>query len=174
MISLIGRPEPGEFADYASSDIEKVSGADVAAALQDQLEETLNLLRPIDESTAATRVYAPGKWTLKQVVGHMSDDERIFAYRCLCIARHDSRELPGFDEKLYAEHADFGARRFTDLLEEFAVVRKASIALFEGLSRDAWMRRGIVNGYSATVRGLAYHMAGHELHHIDIIRTRYL
>jgi hypothetical protein len=174
MISLIGRPVPGEFADYASADIEKVSGDDIIAALESQLEETLHLLRSIGESRAAARGYAPGKWTLKQVVGHMSDDERIFAYRCLCIARNDTRELPGFDEKLYAEHADFDGRRFTDLLEEFKIVRKASITLFQGLTAEAWMRRGIVNGYSATVRGLAYHMAGHELHHRETIRTRYL
>src|SRR5262249_48220579 len=127
-----------------------------------------------DEKTAATLTYALGKWNLKQVVGHLSDDERIFAYRALCVARNDTRPLPGFDEKEYVRFASFDDRSLADLLEELRVVRAASISLFQSLSPEEWLRRGTVNGYSATVRGLAFHMAGHERHHMRIVRDKYL
>lgn len=169
-----GRPEPGEYADYARPDIDRVTGDDIVLALQAQMQRTLGLLTPIDERRAATLTYAVGKWTLKEVVGHLSDDERIFAYRILCIARNDPRPLPGFDEKEYARSADFVALSFAALLEGYRIVRESTIVLLRGLSPAAWMRRGRVNSYSATVRGLAYHIAGHELHHLDTVRREYL
>jgi hypothetical protein len=174
MNSVPGRPEPGEYASYAAADIAAVEGDDIFHALRNQLEDTLHLLRPIDDARATALVYAPGKWSLKQVVGHLSDDERIFAYRCLCLARNDARPLPGFEEKDYVRFAAFDRQPFSALLDEFAAVRESTIALFRGFTPEAWVRRGIVNGYNATVRGLAFHLAGHELHHLRIVREKYL
>ena len=169
-----GRPQPGEYADYAQADIDFVQGEDILDILAAQLESTLKVLEPIPEEQAATLTYGTGKWNLKEVVGHLSDDERIFAYRALCVARNDLRPLPGFEEKDYVRFASFNERSFAQLLREFQIVRAASIAFFETLTRQEWLRRGTVNGYSATVRGLAFHMAGHELHHMRIVREKYL
>jgi len=171
---IVGRPEAGEFADYARADVDQVAGDDVIVALTLQMEVTLARLRPVAEAAAATFSYAPGKWTLKQVVGHLSDDERIFAYRALCVARNESQPLPGFEEKDYVRFAHFEDRSFADLLDELRVVREATIVLLRGLRRDAWLRRGTVNGYSASARGLAFHVAGHELHHMRIVEEKYL
>ena len=128
----------------------------------------------VDERRASKFRYAPRKWTIKQVVGHLSDDERIVVYRMLCLARGDSRVLRGFDEKAYMRRSGFGDRTLSDLLAELRAVRASTVAFLRGLPADAWMRSGVVNGYPATVRGLAFHLAGHELHHRRILRERYL
>jgi DinB superfamily len=169
-----GRPQAGEFAAYAQADIDFVEGEDAVAALAAQLATTLALFSPVGEELASSFVYAPGKWTLKQVVGHLSDDERIFAYRVLCIARNDSRPLPGFDEKDYVRFAGFEGRAWADLLAEYRVVRESTLVLFRTFTPEVWLRRGNVNGYDASVRGLAFHIAGHELHHLRIVREKYL
>ena len=171
---LLGRPEPGEYADYAQADIDLVQGDDILRILDRQMVETQRLLGPVGEQRASTLTYAPGKWTLKQVVGHLSDDERIFAYRALCLARNDPKPLPGFEEKDYVRYGGFETRRFEELLDELRVVREATIAFVRGLTEQAWLRRGVVNGYPASVRGLAFHIAGHELHHHRVVRERYL
>lgn len=168
-----GRPEPGEYADYAQSDIDAVEGEDAVEALIRQGRETVALFQELGEANGNLS-YAPGKWSVKQVLGHLADDERIFAYRALCVARGDSRPLPGFDENDYAAAAGFENRSLADLLADFEAVRHASVTLFRGLDREAWLRRGTVNGYSASPRGLAFHIAGHELHHLRILRERYL
>ena len=169
-----GRPLPGEYADYAQADIERVAGDDAVAALVQLTEGTLALLAPLADDAVAGVAYAPGKWTLKQVVGHLVDDERIFAYRALAVARGESAELPGFDETIYAAAAGHEARRMASLCAEYRAVRGATLALFAGLPAEAWTRRGRVNGYSATVRGLAFHIAGHELRHVAALREKYL
>jgi hypothetical protein len=169
-----GRPQPGEFAEYAQHEIDLVAGDDAVAALAAQIRETLALLTPIDEKIASTLVYAPGKWTLKQIVGHLSDDERIFVYRALCVARNEPSALPGFDENQYVRFAGFETRSWLDLLEDLRIVRNATLAFFGGLTTEAWLRRGMVNGYAASARGLAFHIAGHERHHARIVRERYL
>ena len=110
----------------------------------------------------------------KEVLGHLIDDERIFAYRALCVARNEPRELAGFDEKLYVEAAGFEQRTLDDLLAEYRTVRASTIALFNSMTGQQWLRRGIANGYEASVRGLAFHIAAHELHHLRIVRERYL
>lgn len=172
--AISGRPLPGEFAHYAQADIDAVSGDDILETLGGQMRETLAVFRKVDEASAGKVRYAPDKWNLKQVVGHLADDERIFAYRALCIARNDARPLPGFEEKDYVNAAGFEALPMEQLLEDLRIVRQASVALFRGVSPDAWQRKGTVNGYAATVRGLAFHIAGHELHHMRIVRERYL
>ena len=168
-----GRPEPGEYADYAQSDIDAVEGDDAVEVLIRQGKQTVALFQDLGEANGGV-TYAPGKWTVKQVLGHLADDERIFAYRALCVARGDSRPLPGFDENDYAAAARFENHSLADLLADFEAVRHASVTLFRGLDEEAWLRSGIVNGYSASPRGLAFHIAGHELHHLRIVRERYL
>jgi hypothetical protein len=168
-----GRPEPGEFASYAQADIDLVEGDDAVAALLRQRHETLALFARFGEQ-GGNLTYAPGKWTIKQILGHLADDERIFAYRALCVARGDSRPLPGFDENAYASAARFESRTLLDLLADYEAVRNASVTLFRGLDRESWLRRGTVHDYAATPRGLAFHIAGHELHHHRVILEWYL
>jgi uncharacterized protein (TIGR03083 family) len=168
-----GRPLDGEFADYAKPDIDRVVGDDGVRVLAVQAVDTLTLLDPLTDAAVNGATYAPGKWTVKEVIGHLADDERIFAYRALCIARGDARPLPGFDEKLYVEFAGFESRPVAQLVAEYAAVRRATISLFDALPPEAWVRRGIVNGYSASARGLAFHIAGHELRHRQALRETY-
>ncbi len=172
--NLSGRPLEGEFARYAKADIDQVFGDDAVEALATQEKSTVTLVGSLDETKVRGLTYAPGKWTLKEVVGHLADDERIFTYRALCIARRDPLPLPGFDEKAYVEFAGFENRTLEDVLGEYRAVRRASIAFFRGLAPEAWLRRGTVNEYEASVRGLAFHIAGHELHHLRTLRERYL
>jgi hypothetical protein len=156
-----GRPLAGEYASYAAEDLRHVAGEDAIDALAAQEREVVALLAAINETDAAGLMYAPGKWTLKEVIGHLIDDERIFAYRLLCVARRDRRPLPGFDENEY-------------VAAEYSIVRKGTIVLLESLTPEEWLRSGEVNGYQASVRGLAFHIAGHELHHLRVLRERYL
>ena len=169
-----GRPADGEFAAYAKADIDQVRGDDAIAALTSQARDVVTLLEPLQESRVSGLTYAPDKWTLKEVVGHLADDERIFAYRMLCVARGDPRPLPGFDERAYTARAAFEGRALTDLLDEYLSVRRATLAFLHGLPPHTWLARGEVNGYSATVRGLAFHIAGHELRHLRALRQLYL
>ena len=169
-MSKSGRPADGEFADYAKADIDFVAGDDAVAALARQENETAQLFERAGELPA----YAEGKWTLKEVLGHLIDDERVFAYRALCVARGDARPLAGFDENEYVAAASFDARSLQSLLDEYRIVRRATIALFDSLTGEQWLRRGNVNGHEASVRGLAFHIAGHELHHLRTVRERYI
>ena len=169
-----GRPLPGEYAAYAAADIAAVPGDDAIDALVQLADQTPALFRAVAAPAERGLTYGPGKWTLKVVLGHIVDDERIFAYRLLCIARGEDAELPGFDEKRYATHAGFEERSLEDLLAEYASTRAATLSLLRGLPFGAWLRLGRVNGYGCSVRGLAFHIAGHELHHHRIVRERYM
>src|SRR5512141_2464243 len=142
-----GRPLPGEYASYAQADIDAVAGNDAAAILVTLGVDTLRFLEMLSDNQVSGVRYAPGKWTLKDVLGHISDDERIFAYRALCLARGEKGPLAGFDEHIYAAGADADSRSWKDLLEEYAIVRAASVALFRSLTPAAWIRAGEVNGY---------------------------
>jgi uncharacterized protein YciI len=168
-----GRPDPSEYAVYAKAYVDLVEGDDILHAFEVQLADTLALLQPISPE-AAGFAYAPGKWTVKQVLGHVIDTERIFGYRALCIARGDTTALPGFEQDDYVAGANFNACPLAVLLQEFRAVRQATLALFRNLPAEAWTRRGTVNNYSATVRGLAFTSAGHERHHVKILREKYL
>jgi uncharacterized damage-inducible protein DinB len=169
-----GRPSPGEFAAYAAADIAAVPGDDAIIALQSLAEDTVTLFQSLAGPASRSLTYAPGKWTLKEVLGHLIDDERIFAYRLLCVARGEPSELPGFDENRYVASGEFELRSLESLLAEYRAVRTATMALLRALPATAWARRGRVNGYAASVRGLAFHIAGHELHHHRTVRERYL
>jgi hypothetical protein len=169
-----GRPADDEFAAYAKEDVDLVPGEDAVGALTAQKREMVLLLDPLEDEAVRGLRYAPGKWTLKEVLGHLADDERIFAHRALCIARGDERRHPSFDEKHYVEGAGFERRPLAALVGEYRVVRQATIALFLGLRAEDWVRRGPVCDYTATVRGLAFHIAGHERRHLRALREKYL
>ncbi len=167
------RPERGEYAEYAHADIEFVEGRDACEVLERQAAATIALFERFGDAGGGIS-YGEGKWTVKEVLGHLADDERIFAYRALCLARGDRRELPGFDEKLYVAGARFTALPMSFLLEDYQAVRGSALTLFRGLSPEAWLRRGVVNGYPATPRGLAFHIAGHELRHHRVLLEHYV
>jgi len=169
----IPRPAEGEYAPHAIMYIGLIP--DDGAVLKHMKANAKATKERILEMSpgALTARYAEGKWTVKEIVAHLSDDERIYAYRALRFARNDRTELPGFEEKDYARYSGANDRSIQDLLKEFAAVRQATISLFEGLPEESFLRRGIANGSPMSVRAAAYHIAGHELHHRNIIETRY-
>lgn len=169
----IQRPEASEYASYFGKYVELVAGGDIVEALRGQVWGSLTTLRMVTEADSLRR-YAEGKWSLREVAGHMIDTERIMAYRALRFARADGTDLPGFDQDRYAAAADFDARDWGGLLDEFELVRRANVLMFESFPAKAWGRSGMANGKPVTVRALAYIIAGHELHHMQIVRERYL
>ena len=169
----IPRPRADEYAPFYSGYVSLVPDADLVTLLREQHQDTVKLLRAVPPEKA-NFAYAPGKWTVKEVVGHISDAERIFAYRALRISRRDQTPMESFDENSYVANADFGRRSLGDLLEELQVVRASTIHLAKSLDADALARRGTASGHGVTVRALFYIIAGHERHHMDIVRERYL
>jgi DinB superfamily len=168
----VDRPASSEYAPYYAGYIARVPEGNVLALLETQISETLSFLRAQGEAWAGTR-YAPGKWSVKEVVGHLCDTERIMSYRALRIAREDRTPLPGFEQDDYVRTAHSDRRSLADLLEDFATVRAATLHLFRSFDADAWTRSGIANSLEISVRALAYIIAGHERHHLEIVRTRY-
>lgn len=168
-----GRPDTTEYQPYYDRYVSLVPEGDILRVLAEQFEETTRLLNSIPESQGVVR-YAPDKWSIKQLVGHLIDCERIFAYRALRFARNDKTPLSGFEQDDYVSNASFDDCRLTDLASEFSAVRQSTIFLFEHLDAKAWLRRGLANDSEASVRALAHIIAGHELHHREILRTRYL
>jgi len=173
MTTLTNRPEATEYAPYYGKYVSLVAGDDILAALSDQLSVTLALLGSVPESQAGFR-YAAGKWSMKELLGHVIDGERIFAYRALRFARNDRTPLPGFEQDDYIRNASFDACSLAALAAEFESVRRATLFLFRHLDGEAWMRRGVASESEVSVRALAYMIAGHELHHVGILRDRYL
>jgi hypothetical protein len=171
--SLIARPGADEYAPYYGTYIGKVPDGDLRSMLSTQLAETLALIRSIPESRGGHR-YAPDKWSVREVLGHLADSERIFSYRALRIARGDATPLPGFEQNDYVPAGGFDARTLRDLADELAAIRQATIHLFAHLDPSAFERRGTASGKPVSVRALAYIIAGHELHHVGILKTRYL
>jgi hypothetical protein len=170
---VIARPAADEYNPYYDTYISKVPEGNVVDVLRAQLHESARLLEQLTETQAAYR-YGPEKWSLREVVGHLSDSERIFSYRILCIARGETASLPGFDENSYARVSNVDTRPMRAVTTEFAHVRAATIALIEGLDETAISRRGTANGSPITPRALAFIIAGHEKHHMGVIRERYL
>ncbi len=174
MASLaLPRPSPGEYAPYYSTYTEAVPDGDLLRLLEDHAADLLGLLRTFGEARGDDR-YAPGKWSVKEVVGHITDTERVFCYRALRFARADATPLPGFEQNGYVEAAGFGRRTLADLAEEFADVRKATLKLFAGFDEAALARSGVASGHPMSVRALAWVIAGHERHHVSILRERYV
>jgi uncharacterized damage-inducible protein DinB len=170
----IAKPEEGEYPPYADTYIGLLSDDGlVLKHLNDNLKTTTDFILSLPEEKLVQR-YAEGKWTIKELLLHIVDDERIYAYRALRFARNDRTELPGFEQDAYALQSGANGRSIEDLLREFAAVRSATISLFDGLGDEALKRAGVADGNSVSVRALAYHIAGHELRHVNIIRERYL
>jgi len=170
------RPQPGEYAPYYDRYISLVPGTDVLAALaalEDQRRQMLLLLSGRTESDGDLR-YAPEKWSLKEVLGHISDTERIMSYRALRISRGDATPLEGFEQDDYVRNGPFARRPLADLIEDYIAVRRATISLFRNLDEAAWTRRGVASKNEVTVRALAFIIAGHELHHRKILEEKYL
>lgn len=167
------RPTPDEYGAFYAGYVARVPEGDLTTILKAQVVETLALLDGVPEAVA-DRSYAPGKWTLKEVVGHMADTERVMGYRALCIARGDRTPLPGFEQDDYVAAAGFGKRRLDDLAAELGHLRAGTVSLLGGLEPGAWSRLGEASGHPVSVRALACIIAGHELHHYAVLRERYL
>ena len=170
---MIPRPDASEHLPYYAKYIDRVPDGDLLQTLRTQLADTLSLVRGLDESRGGHR-YAPGKWTIREVLAHVIDAERIFAYRVLRIARGDATPLASFDENAYAENAEAESRTLADLAEELEHVRLGNVAMLRALSDEALARLGTASGGPVSARALAWIIAGHELHHVSLLRERYL
>ena len=169
----IARPQPDEYAPYYGGYISRVPEGDLLAMLSTQLGETLALLRSIPEARGPYR-YAADKWSIKDVVGHLCDTERIMSYRALRIGRADLTPLPGFEQNDYVPAGHFDRRTLADLGEELSAIRQATLHLFRHFDAEALVRRGTASGNPFTPRALGYVIAGHERHHVGILKARYL
>jgi hypothetical protein len=167
------RPDAAEYAPHFEKYVSLVPAGDILATLGTQLEETLALVGGLSESQGDHR-YAPGKWSIKEVLGHVIDAERTFGYRALRFSRNDLVPLPGFDQNEYVCHASFDRWPLRELGAELGHVRHSHILFFRHLEDAAWQRRGVASGHEVSVRALAYIIAGHVAHHVRILRERYL
>jgi hypothetical protein len=168
-----GRPRAEEYGNYWDRYIGLIADDDIIAVLESQRESTLGLLGGIPEARSAFR-YEAGKWSIKELVGHVIDTERIIGYRALRFARNDRTELPGFDQDSFAANANYNNLSLALIANEFDIVRRSTLALFRQFDEAAWNRRGIANRNEASVRALAFIVAGHERHHMEVLKTRYL
>lgn len=166
-------PAASEFNPYYGKYIALVPPGDIFSQLERQAHETAKLLAGISAAKAEHR-YAPGKWSIKEVVGHLADAERIFTYRALRFARGDANPLHSFDENAYVPAGEFGERPLPEIAEELRAVRNATLALFRGLPEQSMSRTGVASDALVSVRALAWITAGHELHHVKLLRERYL
>lgn len=173
-MTLIPKPLPGEYDPYTIAYIKHLpDDGNLLHHLRSNGEMMTVFFRSLPREKWEYR-YAPGKWTIKDILLHIIDDERIFAYRALWIARGDTTPLAGFDQEPYAVAGKANDRSAESLLEEYTAVRKATLTLFENLPGDAWNRTGTANDHPVSVRALAYILAGHELHHLGVIKEKYL
>jgi hypothetical protein len=172
MATPASQPDSAEFAPYYGKYVSLVTAADVLAALSSQIGNTVAALRRCPEHRSRYR-YGPGKWSIREVVGHMIDSERIFAYRALRFARGDETPLPGFEQDDFVANGPHDACPLSSLVDEFIAVRQATILMFRNLQPEAWSRAGVASDNRMSVRAAAYVIAGHELHHMSILRDRY-
>lgn len=173
MITTIDRPGETEYAPFYAGYVQSVPDGEVFEVLARQPDTLRSLLA---ELSAAQADFPPGpaEWSIKEVVGHINDSERIFSYRALRISRGDSAPLAGFEQDDYVREANFGERTLPDLLEEFELIRRANLLTFRGISQSASQRQGTASGYNVSVRALLFIMAGHVEHHQESLRKDYL
>jgi hypothetical protein len=169
---MTGPPANTEFAEFYKSYVSLVSETEILPVLEDQLDMVARLAAIVPAEREGFR-YAPGKWSVREIVGHLTDAERVFGYRAFCISRGETKMLPGFDENDYVTESGYDRQRVCDLARGFAVVRRANLDVLRQLDRDAWSRVGHANGHAVSVRALAYIMAGHVRHHRQILTSRY-
>ena len=168
----IARPEPGEYAPYYDRYISLVPGSDILGTLDAQRRQTMILLSGRDEADGDFR-YAPDKWSAKEVLGHVCDTERIFAYRALRIARGDRTPMEAFEQDDYVKNGPFARAPLAEIIEDYIAVRRTTLTLLRNLDGAAWTRRGVANKNEVSVRALAYTIAGHEVHHRRILEEKY-
>jgi uncharacterized damage-inducible protein DinB len=165
--------ESNEYASYYSTYVDLVPEGDMISILMHQMEETEDIIKDLTEQQAHFS-YGVGKWSIKEVIGHIADTERIMGYRLLSFARGEKAELPGYDDNDYVRNASFNGLSLQDLLENFQITRKSTLQLIKSLPSEAFLRRGKANGSEVSVRALVYIIAGHELHHRNLIKERYM
>ena len=170
---IVSAPGRDEAAGFYFTYISKVPGNDVLSVLEAQLGEVMPILRTVSEERSLRR-YAPGKWSMREVVNHMNDAERLFSFRAFWFARGMTEPLPSFDENAAAGAVPADERSWSSHLDELESLRAATLALFRNLPEDAWMRTGVASGSPITVRALAYICAGHVTHHVGVLQERYL
>lgn len=173
MTETIARPQQSEYLPYYEKYVSMVPDGPIINTLGNQIAETLELLAGIPESQAGFR-YGTDKWSIKELVGHVIDSERIFAYRALRFARDDKNALPGYEQDDYVRSAEYDSWPLKEIASELKSVRDSTIFLLKHLKTDAWTRTGVANDAQVSVRALAYIIAGHELHHREVLQTRYL
>lgn len=173
MTASIARPSADEYAPYYHTYVSRVPDGDILAILAEQPAAVNRLLRDLSDAEANSR-FAPGEWTIKEVVGHLSDAERVFAHRAFCFSRNDRAEQPSMEQDAFVANADFGARTLDDLLDEFELLRRANVIAFSHLPARAAERRGIASGNQVTVRALIAILAGHVNYHLEDLREEYL
>ncbi|MBC7900128.1 MAG: DinB family protein [Saprospiraceae bacterium] len=169
----MGRPEKNEYGEWYAGYISLVPEEDILNAITLQADEIKDLAASIAENKGSY-AYADGKWTVKELLGHINDGERIFAYRALRIARGDRTPLSGFEQDDYIATGRFNERTVSDLADEFVLLRRSNIKLFENLEEEAWHRMGTASDNPISVRAAAYIMTGHVRHHLNILKSRYL
>lgn len=172
LTASFSRPQAGEYNPYYDRYVSLVGSDDIVGILEKQPTETVALFKSY--SPQADFRYAPGKWSVKEMLGHVNDTERIMTYRALRIARGDQTPLAGFEQDDYIRDGNFGQRTLGDLIDEFTDVRKATLSLFRHLDAEGGARRGVANNDPISVRALAYIIAGHELHHRKMLREKYI
>ncbi|MCY9666571.1 DinB family protein [Paenibacillus alginolyticus] len=169
---MLQRPDSEEYSPYFTGYINQVPEGDYLSILHSQLDAIVDLFSPINNEQGLYR-YEPGKWSLKEVLGHITDTERIMSYRMLRIARGDTTNLPGFDQDLYITNTSFDELSMEDLLNDFKAVRQATFTLLKTISEAAWLRKGIANNNEISARALAFVIAGHAQHHLGVIQQKY-
>jgi hypothetical protein len=167
------RPEHGDYAEYYYRYIILVEGEDIVKVLENQLQSFENFYSSITEEQGNFG-YADGKWTIKEVIGHVIDTERIMAYRALAIAREEKQSLPGFEQDDYVAIGNFTERNLEELINEYKTLRVSNIAMFKSFSDEEFNRKGTASENKVSVIALAFIIAGHELHHLNILKERYL
>ena len=167
------RPSKNDYAEYYHQYIFEIDNDNIIEVLENQLNTTLNIFKEIPENKGNFS-YEEGKWSIKEVLGHCIDTERIFAYRALCIARGEKQHLPGMEQDDYVKEGEFNKRTLKNLLNEYELLRKSNIILFKSFQEKVLQNRGIASDNGVTVLGLMFIIAGHEKHHIKILKERYL
>jgi hypothetical protein len=167
------RPNPGDYSTYYENYIKHIDGEDILKILNEQSKKTQDILNSFSEHRG-NYCYADGKWTVKEVVGHLLDTERIFAYRALCIARGEKKSLPGFDQNDYVSEGNFNRRELFELNYEYRLLRESNLLLFRSFSPEMLKLKGFANDSSVTVLAILFIIAGHEKHHMNVLREKYM
>lgn len=169
----MNRPKPGDYAQYYEQYISEIEGSDIHKILESQLSEAIVLLKSVSEEKGNYK-YAEGKWSVKEVIGHFIDTERIFAYRALCFDRGEKKVLPGFEQDDYVSSGRFNEKTLSDLINEFRLLRESNLVLFKSFDEDSLAKAGRIEDNRITVLAILYIIAGHTRHHLKIIKEKYL